>query len=189
MEILKIQDKKRLLKLSQNIFGRKLERAKLILHFGSGKPFSDIDLFVVSNDIKPIYDSWIDGRAYKINEIEEGVKVLNPMITDPIMVGKFIFGDDAYWSRLKHQIFAQPITEEAIRFSLNEYESEKKRSKDEALGKHLQDKNLRSAKTFLTNALALKNGDKVLTFNGLVDYAQKRLSSNERFIELKGGIE
>jgi len=50
----RVQDKKRLLKLSQDIFGEKLDRTPLISHFGSGKVlFSDIDLFVVSNDIKP----------------------------------------------------------------------------------------------------------------------------------------
>ena len=184
----KIQDKKRLLKLSSDIFGRKLERARLILHFGSGKEFSDIDFFVVSNDIPSIYDHWIDIRAYKPEDIEKGIRVLNPMITDPVMIGSLIFGDKDYLGRLKHRVLTQPITEKAIDFSFQEYESEKRRSKDESLGRHLQDKNLRSAKTFLTNALALKNGHKVLTFNGLVEYSHA-LSRSEKFIELKGGIE
>lgn len=80
----KIQDKVRLLKLSQDLFNDSLNKTRLILHFGSGKPFSDIDLFVVSNDILPSYDSWLDIRAYKFDEIERGIKVLNPMITDPL---------------------------------------------------------------------------------------------------------
>ena len=188
MGLKKIQDKKRLLKLSQDIFGKSLDRTPLVLHFGSGKSFSDIDLFVASNDIPSIYDYWIDVRAYKLNEIEKGISVLNPMITDPLLVGSLINGEEEYLERMKKRIFAQPITEEAIRFSLQEYESEKNRSRDESLGKHLQEKNLRSAKTFLTNALALRNGDKVLTFNGLVDYSHI-LSQSEKFIELKGGIE
>jgi hypothetical protein len=183
----KIQDKKRLLKLSKELFGKSLNRTPLVLHFGSGKPFSDIDLFVVSNDIPPIYDDWIDVRAYKLEEIEEGISVLNPMITDPIIVGNLINGDGKYLEKMKKRIFAQPITEKAIKFSLQEYEVEKKRSTDEFLGEHLQNKNLRSAKTFLTNALSLRNGDKVLTFNRLVDYSYV-LSQSEKFIELKGGI-
>jgi len=184
----KIQDKKRLLKLSEDIFGKNLDRAPLVLHFGSGKPFSDIDLFVASNDIKPMFDYWIDVRAYSLKEIEKGISVLNPMITDPIIVGSLINGDEEYFKDMKKRIIAQPITEEAINFSLHEYESEKRRARDKSLGLHLQDKNLRSAKTFLTNALALKNDYKILTFNGLVNYSHV-LSQSEKFIELKGGIE
>src|SRR3989338_2857974 len=184
----KIQDKKRLIKLSQDLFNGTLNKTRLILHFGSKNPFSDIDLFVASNDIPPSYDSWLDVRAYKIQDVEEGIKVLNPMITDPVMIGDLVFGEEGYLGELKRQILTQPITKEAINFSLKEYETEKNRSKDKLLCKHLQDKNLRSAKTFLTNALALKNGDKILTFNGLVDYSHT-LSRSEKFIELKGGIE
>ncbi len=160
----------------------------MVLHFGSGKHFSDIDLFVASNDIPSIYDYWIDVRAYNLEEIEKGIRVLNPMITDPFIVGSLINGNEKYLKDTKRKIVNQPITEKAINFSLQEYEIEKNRSRDESLGKHLQDKNLRSVQTFLTNALALRNGDKVLTFNGLVDYSHI-LSQSENFIELKGGIE
>jgi len=186
----KIQDKKRLLNLSKEIFGNVSNRTKLIIHFGSGKPFSDVDLFVVSDDISSFYsDYWIDVRAYRPKEIEEKIKVLDPMVTDPIMIGRFIFGSKNYQERLKRRILIQPITQESIRFSLQEYKKEKRRSRDSNLSKHFQSKIWRSAKTYLTNALALKNGDKILTFNGLVDYSRKRLSHSEKFIELKGGIE
>jgi len=184
----KIQDQKRLLRLAHDIFGRKLERTRLVLHFGSGKPFSDIDLFIVSSDVPSTYDPWLDVRAYKHQDMTGGIKVLNPMITDPIIVGRLVFGDEDYLEELRRKILVQPITEEAIRFNLREYETEKKRSKDESLGKHLQDKNLRSAKTFLTNSLALKNGHKLLTVKELIKYS-RALSHSEKFIELKGGIE
>lgn len=184
----KVQDQKRLLRLAQDIFGRKLERTRLVLHFGSGNPFSDIDLFIVSSDISSTYDPWLDVRAYKYQDMTGGIKVLNPMITDPIVVGRLVFGDEGYLEELRRKILVQPITEEAIRFNLREYETEKKRSKDESLGEYLQDKNLRSAKTFLTNSFALKNGHKLLTVKELVKYSHA-LSHGERFIELKGGIE
>lgn len=184
----KVQDQKRLLRLAHDIFGRKLERTRLVLHFGSGKPFNDIDLFVVSSDIPSTYDPWLDVRAYKHQDITVGIKVLNPMITDPIIVGRLVFGDEDYLKELRRKTLVQPITEEAIRFNLREYETEKRRSKDESLGEYLQDKNLRSAKTFLTNALALKNGDKILTVKELIKYS-RALSHSEKFIELKGGIE
>lgn len=186
----RIQDKKRLTKLSMDLFGKKLlNKTHLILHFGSKKPFSDIDLFMASNDIRSIYNSWLDVRSYNLNEVNDGIEVLNPMITDPIFAGDLIFGKERHIEELKRKIIAQPITEKAINFNLKEYECEKRRAKDKFLGKHLQNKNLRSSKTFLTNALALKNGDKVLTFNRLVDYAKNNFSQNEKFIELKEGIE
>lgn len=182
----KIQDKKRLLKLSQDIFKDKLDGTRLILHFGSGKPFSDIDLFVVSNDIPSTYDPWLDVRAYTLNDMENNIKFLNPMVTDPLMVGKLIIGDKDYLNNLRKQIVAQPITKDAVNFNLREYEVELRRAKDNSLGKYLQDKNLISAKIFLTNALALKKGNKVLTSDNLIQYSHT-LSQNEKFIELKGG--
>jgi predicted nucleotidyltransferase len=185
----KIQDKKRLIELSQGLFGKSLERARLVLHFGSGKPFSDIDLFVVSNDITSLYSEWVDVRAYNFDEIKEGIKLLDPKISDPIMIGKFIFGDREYQEELKNKILNQEITGNAINYNLEKWEHYYQRFEDNSLGEYLQNKNLRSAKTYLTNALALKNGEKILTFNELVDYSRKRFSHSEKFIELKGGIE
>ncbi|MBU2459201.1 MAG: hypothetical protein KKB29_02460, partial [Nanoarchaeota archaeon] len=144
----KIQDQERLLRLSQGIFGNKLDRTRSVLHFGSGKPFSDVDLFVVSSNIPSTYDPWLDVRAYRPKDMDKGIRVLNPMITDPIVVGELVFGNEDYLNGLKRKIAAQPITEDAIRFSLREYESELRRSKDDSLGEHLQGKNLRSSKTY-----------------------------------------
>ena len=184
----KIQDKKRLLRLCKDIYGRRLDRTRLILHFGSGKSFSDIDLFIVSNDIPATYDPWLDVRVYRLEDIEKNIRFLNPMVTDPILTGRFIFGDVAYRNKLRQQILTQPITEEAINFSLREHEIEKRRAKNESLGRDLQNKNLKSSRIFLTNALALKNGNKVLTSDNLIQYSHI-LSRSEKFIELKGGIE
>jgi len=71
---------------------------------------------------------------------------------------------------------------------LGEYESELRRARDDSLGEYLQEKNLRSARIFLANALALKSGYKILSSEKLLE-CRHALSSNESFIELKGGIE
>lgn len=61
----KVQDKKRLSQLSNDLFKDSLDENSLILHFGSGKLFSDIDLCSISNKIEPSYCEWFDLRAYK----------------------------------------------------------------------------------------------------------------------------
>ena len=183
----KIQDKKRLLALSQDIFPS-LDKIKLILHFGSGKPFSDIDLFVVSDSVHPLYSNWVDVRTSGIEELDERIRILDPKVTDPIMIGNLIKGDENYLRRLRRKILGQTITEDAIRYNLEMARFHWRKSLDSFLEEHFQNKNLRSSKTYLTNALALRNGCKVLTFNRLVDYSHS-LSSDERPIELKGGIE
>jgi len=71
---------------------------------------------------------------------------------------------------------------------LGEYESELRRARDDSLGEYLQEKNLRSARIFLANALALKSGYKILSSEKLLG-CRHALSFNESFIELKGGIE
>ena len=184
----KIQDKERLLKLSKDIFNSKLNETNLILHFGSGKPFSDIDFFIISNNIEPFYCDWLDIRAYKPEDAEEKIRLLDSRVTDPIIFGSLIFGNEEYLSKLKEKVLAQPITEEAIKYNLEMAEYSKKRYLDSSLEKTLQAKNLKSSKIYLANALALKNGEKLLTVKRLVDYAKKRFSHSERFIELKGGI-
>jgi len=171
-----------------NLYKKKSDSIKLGVLFGSRKPFSDIDLFIVSDDIEPSYCDWLDVRAYKPKDIEEKIRTLDSRITDPIIVGSLIFGNEEYLSELKGKVLAQPITDEAIKHNLEMAEYSRKRSLDSSLGKTLQAKNLRSSKIYLTNAIALKNGDKILTSNDLLDYSRQKVSQREKFIELEGGI-
>ncbi len=185
----RVQDEKRLLHISEDIFKTKLNRTPLLLHFGSGKPFSDIDLFVISNEINSMHSNWLDIRAYNLKETEDNIKLLEPKITFPLFEGKFIFGDKNYWRTLKEKILNQKITEEAISYNLNKYNYHKQRSFDNSIGKYLQYKNSRSSKIYLSNALAMKQFYKALTFKELIDYSHKRFSHSEKIIELKGGLQ
>lgn len=185
----KIQDEKRILNLSKDLFKNSLDKTRLIMHFGSAKEFSDIDLFVLSNSVKSFYSFWIDVIAYDFNTIEEKIKLLDPKVTSPLLSGKFILGEKPYLENLNKKIFSQPITQEAIDYSLNKADYHKKKYFDSSLGKYTQNKNLRSSKVYLTNALALKEGKKILTFAELVNYSRAGFSHSEKFRELKGGIE
>ncbi len=184
----KVQDEERLLKLSKDFFNKKLDETDLILHFGSGKPFSDIDFFVISNKIEPFYCNWLDIRAHNPEDIEKKIRTLDSRVTDPIIVGSLIFGKEKYLSELKEKVLAQSITDEAIKYNLEMAEYSRKRYLDSSLGEPLQAKNLRSSKIYLTNALAMKNGDKILTSKGLLDYYHRKFLQSEKFIELEGGI-
>ncbi len=185
----RVQDERRLLRLSKDVFKSKFDRARLILHFGSGKPFSDIDLFIASNEITSIHSNWLDIRAYNLNEIDEKIKLLEPKITFPVSEGKFISGDKYYWRNLKEKILNQEITEEAIKYNLDKSIYHQRRSFDNLIGAYLQNKNLRSSKIYLSNALAMKQGYKALKFRELIDYSHKRFSHCEDIIELKGGLQ
>ncbi len=178
----------RIKKLLENLYKNDLNSIKLGILFGSRKSFSDIDLFIISDNIKPSYCDWLDVRAYNSKDTEEKIRLLDSRVTDPIIIGSLIFGDEKYLSELKEKVFAQPITEEAIKYNLKMAEYSRKRYLDSSLGRALQDKNLLSSKLYLTNALALKNGDKLLTSKGLIDYAQETFLQSEKFIEVKGGI-
>ncbi|OQA67233.1 MAG: hypothetical protein BWY36_00741 [Candidatus Diapherotrites archaeon ADurb.Bin253] len=185
----RVQDEKRLLHLSKDIFKTKLNKTPLLLHFGSGKLFSDVDLFAISNEIVSMYSNWLDVRAYNLKEAEDEIKLLNSKIIFPIFEGKFILGDKDYLKTLKEKILNQEITEQAIRYNLEKFDYHKKRSFDKSIGKYLQDKNLRSSKIHLSHALAMKQGYKILTFKELIDYSHKRFSHSEKIIELKGGLQ
>lgn len=71
-----------------------------------------------------------------------------------MIVDKLIIGNNRYFEELKRRIHSQPITNEAVEYNFRMAKNERKRSLDVSLGKHLQEKNLRSFKTYLTNSIS-----------------------------------
>jgi len=85
-------DVKRINQLLNDIYKNKLADIKLAVLYGSKKPFSDIDIFMVSNNLNEINSSWLDIRIYSEKEFENGIEMFDISITDPVLSGEFVLG-------------------------------------------------------------------------------------------------
>ena len=164
----KYYDNGRIRNLLKNIFKDKITSAKLVILYGSRKPYSDIDLFVVSDEIKDFKNDWLDIYSLTPKEFEYSVSMFRISVTDPLLTGELIMGDKNYFEQKKRQLQEQPITQEAIYYNLRKSKEQKilaaqfpSNSKEYQIG-------MSYVQTYLKNALALKQGKKVLTKKALL---------------------
>lgn len=176
---------KRVRRLLEDIYKDKLQDVKFALLYGSKKEFSDIDVFMVGNgDPNEAHSAWLDVKYKSHKEFNQGLKNFDVRILTPLMSGNFILGDRNYFEQIKQQVQNQPITEGAIKHNLK-WSSRMQRLKD----KNLEDDFLRNkfegySQTYLANALALRQGQRLFSKEDLLLYSQQ-----EKLIELKGGNE
>ena len=175
----------RVKRLLEDVYGSKLQDVKFALLYGSKKEFSDIDVFMVGKGIpNEAHSDWLDVKYKSYKEFNLGLKNFDVRILTPLMNGELIFGDRNYFEELKKQILSQPITEEAIKHNLK-WSSRMQRLKEENTeDDFLKNKFDGYSKTYLANALALREGLRLFTKEDLLSYSQQ-----EKPIELKGGTE
>jgi len=164
----KYYDSLKIKTLLETIFKEKIKSARLVILYGSKKPYADIDLFVVSNEIKDFKNNWLDIYSLTPAEFEYSVSVFRISVTDPLLTGELVLGDKNYFEQKKKQLQEQPITQEAIYYNLIKSKEQKilaeqfpRNSKEYVIG-------MSYAETYLKNALALKQGKRKLTRNSLI---------------------
>lgn len=111
-------------RLLGDIYKDKLQDVRLALLYGSRKEFSDIDVFMVGEDIPKIRNNWIDVVSCSPMEFEEKRSLFDVEMTDPLSSGEVIFGDRNYLEQQKERLAVQPITEESVRYNLQEAEEQ-----------------------------------------------------------------
>jgi hypothetical protein len=164
----RIQTPDRVRRLLGDVYSNKLQNIKFAVLYGSKKPFSDIDVFAVSDNLPEIETDWLDLRVEKPDEFEEKVRLFDISVTDPILTGQFLFGDKKYLGRCIDRLSDQEITPEAVLHNLTRAEEQRN------LALSFQDdsserlKGLGYHKTFLSTALALRSGEKRLTHESFI---------------------
>ena len=98
--------------------------------------------------------------------------------TIPLTTGEFILGDRDYYEQSKQRLRNQPITDSAVRHNLKKSERMKRLKEKHSDNESAVRKFTGYALTYLANALALKQGLRLFTKQGLLSYSQ----------DLKGGI-
>ncbi|MBU2615925.1 MAG: hypothetical protein KKC19_02370 [Nanoarchaeota archaeon] len=158
--------------LLRDMCGKQLDSIKLGVLFGSRAPFSDVDIYLVSDEIKPFHSDWIDVRIHDVNRFKNGIVNFDVRVTDPLFSGEFVFGDKDYLEKQKQRLREQSITEEVIKYNLQKSENYRNLGKgDFELCDRVKNP-LFYSQTYLANALALKEGKRLFTKESLLSYSK-----------------
>jgi predicted nucleotidyltransferase len=172
----------RVKKLLEGIYGERLKNVKLAVLYGSKKEFSDIDVFIVSDNLPETDCSWFDVRVEKEKDFENMVKMFDVSITNSIINSELIIGNEQYFKEKRKQLEEQPITREAIRYNLEKSEEQKIFALNFPENSEKSIHGLNYSLTYLANALALSENRRLLS-------KEELLHSQSENIKMKGGLE
>jgi len=158
----------RVKRLLEDVYKDKLKDVRFALLYGSRKEFSDIDVFIVGKEIPRIRNDWIDVVYYSQREFEEKRRLFDVEISDSLFSGEIIFGDRDYFEMQKNLFVEQPITEEAIKYNLQEAENQEKSAYDFPENSEWRQIGLSYSETSRLMAENLKQGKRIFTKKDLL---------------------
>lgn len=158
-----------------NKMGYKIKDDDMVVVYGSRKPESDIDLFIVSEiennkDHFIDYLGWLDIFQVNKNSLHKYIKSLDYSVTDALITGELLQGSKKNFETIKKQIIEQPITKEAIEYNLKCANKYKNDFHDNfSFNKRNEDLRKSNIKNYITNAMEMKKGNKPLTYKNLLE--------------------
>ena len=176
----------RVRRLLGDVYKDKLQDVRFAVLYGSRKEFSDIDVFMIGNEIPRIRNDWIDVVSYSPLEFEEKRRLFDVEITDPLFSGEFVFGDRKYLEEQKQRLTEQPITEKAIRYKLNEAETQEKSAYDFSEDSEWRKIGLSYAMTSRLMAENLRQRKRIFTKEDLL-HSQRASVEDDKPPQLQGG--
>jgi hypothetical protein len=155
----KYYDGNKIKNLIEKIYGQeKIKNSRLGILYGSRKPYSDIDLFIVSDDIENFDNEWLDIFSKTPGEFEEHLRLFAVSLRDPLLKGELIFGDRVYFKEAKERWLTQQIREEAIKYNIQRHLELKETAEISSLGDEKRAIAKNYSESYLKNALALRQG-------------------------------
>lgn len=170
----KSYDSEKLLQTLEHFYGDSFAEIDFIVLYGSQKPESDIDFFIVSsNPSQDYFNGWLDIYELNRQEFEYLVDHLDISVTDPLFSGTLIYGDENHFQQLKQRIQDLPIIEGAI--SHNLAEAQKQRDYLPLFENMPRERKscISYIKSLTRNAEELRKGNKLLTLQGLMSNPEK----------------
>jgi len=154
--------------IATNVFRNDLSSIDFALVYGSRKPYSDIDLFIVSDKIPCFFTGWLDVYSVSRHRFDDLLSKLDISITDALFSGEQVYGDKASFENAKAKAACAPLSKEAIDFHLNHVCKAKALSEkcDDAREKRSA---ARYAVSYCLNAMEMKQGRKPLTLKALME--------------------
>jgi hypothetical protein len=164
----KFYDDKKILDSIKGLYNSAFANIDFIILYGSQKPESDIDLFIVSaNPSINFFNGWLDIYEINTREFQDLVSNLDISVSDPLFSGKLIYGNSSFFERLKVQVQNQPITQEAIAHNLAKAEEQKEYLSQFSFNDKRKKDCSGYIQSFSQNAEQLALGNKSLTLKNL----------------------
>ena len=160
----KYYDKDTVVQTLKKICKEEFDTIDLAILYGSQKPYSDIDLFIVSDSIQSYHNHWLDMYTRNRRQLEEGIKYLSIAVTDPLFSGAVIVGETDFQDQIKRKILDQPITPDAIEYNFAQSEEQGAISFMYPAGSEERKIAQSYHHSFRKNAEQLQKGKKILTF-------------------------
>lgn len=174
----KIYDNDKVLNSLQKLYGNNFSNIDFVVLYGSKRPNSDIDLFVVTDTetkSRNIYNNTFDIYELNRNDFVNLSKNLNISVTDPMFSGELIYGNRNNFEYIKNYLLNKPITEQDINHNLEQSEIQKRIlpyiSKDDT---RLLNNCLGYIDSFKYNAIELSKGYKPLVVSNLKEVDRRK---------------
>ncbi len=163
----KIYDSKKVVDVVRKFYGTEFDNIDMIILYCSKKPYSDIDLLVLSkNQCRSRSNGWLDITEINNGEFIEKLQRLDIAVTDPLFSGEVIYGNKDTCNRLKNIALNIPITQESIAYNTKMASIQLKNYEEETnpeLGNIYKSYN----RSYMFNAISLSQGVKLLTLKGI----------------------
>jgi len=167
MELPKHYEEEEVVDTIRRLSKEKFGNIDLGILYGSRQPYSDIDIFLVSPDIESRHYGWLDVYAKSREEFESRLLLLDILITDPIMTGSQIIGEETLQRHYRRILHQEPITEEAISHNLARADEERSKALEYRPDTKGRLKGLKNSRIYRMNARELETGKKPLSLQAL----------------------
>ncbi len=155
--------------LLKEALGEQFEKAKLVMLYGSRKPYSDVDIFLVGDSVNVEPRHYLDIQDYGQKEFEFMVSNFDVAATDAIMSGEFISGDRAYLETIRDRLENGKISKSAIYYNMMRSRQQRIWSDTYPKSSKESSKGGCYAQTYLRNALSLYQGKRLFTKKALAN--------------------
>ncbi|TKJ17676.1 hypothetical protein CEE44_04050 [Candidatus Woesearchaeota archaeon B3_Woes] len=121
----KFYDDNKVIDVVKKLYDSAFDNVDFVVLYGSQKPESDIDLFVVSsNPSTNFFNGYLNIYELNREEFAQLSDNLDIGVTDPLFAGRLIYGDKNSFEQLKQKISTQRITQKAIDHNITEAEKQ-----------------------------------------------------------------
>lgn len=171
----KLYDGSKVVELTKKIYGNKFKNIEFIVLYGSLKPYSDIDLFVVSNNKSHNYfNGWLDIYEVNKNEFNKGISHFDISMVDPLFSGTLIYGNKKKFEKQKRLIKGQGIQPEHVIYNLERATEQKNFLKKMSENTKQKRNCFNYMKSFEDTASMLYKGIKTYTYQELKNHNEKK---------------
>jgi len=144
----------------QTIYGNQVRHIQAAILYGSQKPESDIDIFIIANERAEYNNGWLDISQRTVEDVTIKCNNLDICVTDPLFSGTTIYGDERLVKELKKRA-GEAAAKDCVAYNKQREETARQRAKQyEGIGRK---RCLDYAQSYKTMAYILQLGISPLT--------------------------